>query len=146
MTKEYAVPGLRLGYITTNQTLSEFLRRQRMPWTISSISQAAAIYLLRHKADYVLPLADLLHERERVATELAKTGVIEPWPSDTHILLCRLRIGRASALKEWLATERGILIRDASNFEGLDASFFRIAVQTPEENNALIAAIQEWIK
>ena len=146
MTKEFAVPGLRLGYITANQTLSELLRRQRMPWTVGSISQAAGIYLLQHKADYVLPLADLLHERERVAAELSKTGVIEPWPSDTHILLCRLRIGRASALKEWLATERGILIRDASNFEGLDASFFRIAVQTPEENNALIAAIQEWIR
>ena len=57
----------------------------------------------------------------------------------------RLRGGKASALKEWLADTHGLLIRDASNFEGLDEGFFRIAVQTPEENNQLITAIKEWM-
>ena len=36
------------------------------------------------------------------------------------------------------------LIRDASNFEGLDARYFRIAIQTEEENNLLIEGIHEW--
>jgi threonine-phosphate decarboxylase len=48
-------------------------------------------------------------------------------------------------LKKYLAQIHGILIRDASNFQGLDSSFFRIAVQTPEENNRLIKAIESWI-
>jgi threonine-phosphate decarboxylase len=60
-------------------------------------------------------------------------------------MLARLRMGKASALKDYLAREHGILIRDASNFEGLDAGFFRIAVQTSEENNQLIKAIESWI-
>ena len=38
----------------------------------------------------------------------------------------------------------GILIRDASNFHGLDIHCFRVAAQTPEENDALIAAIKEF--
>ena len=47
-------------------------------------------------------------------------------------------------LKEYLAGECGILIRDASNFEGLNEHFFRIATQTPEENNELIESIKKW--
>jgi threonine-phosphate decarboxylase len=41
-------------------------------------------------------------------------------------------------------THHGILIRDASNFHGLDIHCFRVAAQTPEENDALIAAIKEF--
>jgi threonine-phosphate decarboxylase len=54
-------------------------------------------------------------------------------------------MGKASALKDYLAREHHILIRDASNFQGLDSTFFRIAVQTPEENNLLIDAIAQWV-
>lgn len=38
-------------------------------------------------------------------------------------MLVQLRMGKAAALKEYLATEHGILIRDASNFEGLNEHF-----------------------
>ena len=66
-------------------------------------------------------------------------------PSDTHILLCRLHCGTAASLKSFLISRFGILIRDASNFEGLDDHYFRIAVQTPTENDELIAAIQSYM-
>jgi threonine-phosphate decarboxylase len=59
--------------------------------------------------------------------------------------LCKLRIGKAASLKEYLAREHQILIRDASNFHGLDSTFFRIAVQRPEENEQLIDAIVQWM-
>ena len=55
-------------------------------------------------------------------------------------------MGRADNLKEFLATHHGLLIRDASNFEGLDAGYFRIAVQTAEEDDQMIKAITEWIE
>ena len=72
-------------------------------------------------------------------------GCVTTWPSDTHILLCKLRMGKSSALKEYLAEKHKILIRDASNFNGLDDTFFRIAVQGVEEDNILLDAIEEWL-
>ena len=86
-----------------------------------------------------------MHERQRVADKLSALGCIEVWPSQTHILLCKLRMGKAAALKEYLAKEHGLLIRDASNFEGLDDSFFRIAVQEKTENDLLLHAIEKWL-
>ncbi len=145
MTKEYAIPGLRLGYITAHEAVLNELRLQRMPWSVNQVAIDAGRYLLAHQDDYRLDLDALMSERSRVAEQLQKLGCIDVWQSDTHILLCKLRIGKASALKDYLACEHHILIRDASNFQGLDSTFFRIAVQTPEENDMLIDAIALWL-
>lgn len=145
MTKEFAIPGLRLGYLTGNETLLHQIRLQRMPWSVNQLAIDAGHYLLMHKDEYEIDLDSLLSETRRMADRLKSLGVVEVWPSDTHILLCKLRIGKASALKDYLATEHGILIRDASNFSSLDEGFFRIAVQTPEEDDELLNAIIEWI-
>ena len=145
MTKEYAIPGLRLGYITAHKAVLHNLRLQRMPWSVNQVAIDAGRYLLAHQDDYRLDLTALLEERDRVAEQLQRLGCIDVWRSDTHILLCKLRMGKASALKDYLAREHHILIRDASNFQGLDSTFFRIAVQTSEENNLLIDAIAQWL-
>lgn len=146
MTKEYAIPGLRLGYLTGCENLLQRVRLQRMPWSVNQLAIAAGHYLLRNSQDYVLDIEALIKERRRMETALTSLGCIDVWPSDTHILLCKLRFGKASALKEYLAVEQGILIRDASNFEGLDESFFRIAVQNKEDNDDLVYAIKTWIE
>ncbi len=145
MTKEYAIPGLRLGYITANAGVLQRIKLQRMPWSVNSVAIEAGHYLLSHGDEFRLDLDALLKERARMVEQFHKLGCIECWPSDTHIILCKLRMGKASALKDFLAKEHGILIRDASNFEGLDSSFFRIAVQEKEENDELIEAICDWI-
>ena len=145
MTKEFALPGLRLGYVIGQASLMTDLRHQRMPWSVNQVAISAAEYLLRHLPDYDFDVNALMCERERVAHQLSALGVVKVWPSDSHILLCKLSIGRADALKAYLASEHGILIRDASNFTGLDSSYFRISVQTPEEDDELIKAITEWI-
>ena len=60
-------------------------------------------------------------------------------------MLCRLPKGRARDLKEWLALRHGLLIRDASNFEGLSEEYFRVAAQRPDANDELTDRIKEWI-
>lgn len=145
MTKEFAIPGLRLGYVTANETLLQQVRLQRMPWSVNQVAIDAGHYLLMHQDEYTLDLKTLLMEKERMLQKLKSLGVIDVWPSDTNILLCKLRFGNAPSLKDYLAREHGILIRDASNFDGLDQTYFRIAVQTPEEDDLLINAIIEWL-
>lgn len=144
MTKRFAVPGLRLGYITACKELLHEIRMQRMPWSVNQLAIEAGHYLLHHSSGYEMDIALLLKEKERLAQSLLSIGGMEVWPSDTHYMLVQLRVGKAEALKEYLATEQGILIRDASNFEGLNEHFFRIAAQTPEENDKLVEGIKKW--
>lgn len=143
MTKAFAVPGLRLGYITGNAIYINKVKRFRQPWAVGTVAQNACRYLMAHTADYRIPVRELMHERRRVGMALAALPGIEVMPSQSHILLCRLTDGTAAELKETLARSYGILIRDAANFEGLGSGHFRIAVQTAEENDGLIRAITE---
>lgn len=144
MTKRFAVPGLRLGYITACNDLLHEIRMQRMPWSVNQLAIEAGHYLLQSSTGYDIDIPLLLSEKKRLVQSLLSVGGMEIWPSDTHYMLVRLRLGKAAALKEYLAMEHGILIRDASNFEGLNEQFFRIATQTPEENDKLVECIKKW--
>lgn len=144
MTKRYAIPGLRLGYLTGNARMMERLRSQRMPWSVNQLAIEAGHYLLEHEAEMEMDLVGYLREAQRLRNLLMQNGVTEVWDTKTHFMLARLRMGRASALKEYLLKEHGILIRDASNFSGLDERYFRVAAQGPEDNDRLAAAIVHW--
>ena len=145
MTKRYAIPGLRLGYVTAHPGLIGRLRTNRMPWSVNQLAIEAGLYLLSEGIPAGLSMKDYLAECARLKSSLEAIGGLEVWPTDTHFMLVCLRFGKAAALKEYLAREEGILIRDASNFEGLDERFFRIATQTPEENDELVGAIAKWM-
>ena len=146
MTKQYAIPGLRVGYFTASEGLTDDVRCLRLPWSVNSLAIEAAKYLLEEGDGISADIPQLLAERERLTNLLLATGMLEIWPTDTHYMLIKLRMGKAAALKDFLAVNHGILIRDASNFEGLDERFFRIATQTPEENDKLVKAISEWME
>lgn len=146
MTKQYAIPGLRVGYFTASEGLTDDVRCRRMPWSVNSLAIEAAKYLLEEGDGISADIPQLLAERERLKNLLLTTGMLEIWPTDTHYMLIKLRMGKAAALKDFLAVNHRILIRDASNFEGLDERFFRIATQTPEENDKLVKAISEWME
>ena len=146
MTKQYAIPGLRVGYFTASEGLTDDVRCRRMPWSVNTLAIEAAKYLLEEGDGISADIPQLLAERERLTNLLLATGMLEIWPTDTHYMLIKLRMGKAAALKDFLAVNHGILIRDASNFEGLDERFFRIATQTPEENDKLVKAISEWME
>ena len=142
MTKDYAVPGLRLGYIVAAPRLANRLRRHLRPWAVSALAVEAGKYLLQH--DEVLVQPDL-QEAQRLHRELCKIEGIDVMPSHTNFFLCRLHSGTAAQLKDYLAHKHKILIRDASNFRGLTAQHFRIAAQTPSENEALVAALLKFL-
>lgn len=146
LTKRYSMPGLRLGYVTGNASLLRHLRTRRMPWSVNGVALLAGLFLLEHPEAMPFHLAECLEETTRLQALLRQTGGMDVWDTDTHFMLVRLRMGKAAALKDYLALEHGLLIRDASNFEGLDGAYFRISTQQPEDNERLVNAIGQWME
>lgn len=144
MTKRYAIPGLRLGYVVANPNIIKNIRQVRMPWSVNAMAIEAGLYLCGHPDTAPIDLPALLSEAKRLRNRLEAIPGISVAPSGTHFMLCHLAEGRATELKDWLAREHGILIRDASNFEGLDEGCFRIAAQTPGQDDLLADAIKAW--
>ena len=131
MTKQYAIPGLRLGYVVGASLLIRTLRTHFRPWSVNALAIEGAKYLLR--------LTSL--------SSLAGIGLPDAiCPPSTPFFLCTIHPHTAAELKAYLVKEHGILIRDASNFRSLTPHHFRIATQSPEENDALVAAITQFLQ
>ncbi len=144
LTKQFMVPGLRIGYAIGARDLINQIRCLKMPWSVNAIAIEASHYLLENRHDYVVD-ADFLHsEALRISHAFRELGIFVE-NTDCNFLLAKLPHGTASELKLWMMDKYGLLIRDASNFEGLSEGYFRIAAQTPNENDLLIKAIEEWI-
>ena len=143
LTKEYMIPGLRIGYAIGPAVILDSLRRLRMPWSVNALAIEAAHFLLENGERNIISPEQLHVEAMRLSLSLSALGV-EVVPTDCNFILARLRSGRAAELKEWLVENCGILIRDASNFEGLTPAHFRIAAQSPEENDIFIKSMEQW--
>ena len=131
MTKSYAVPGLRIGYLIAPEAMAAQLRGCMRPWAVNALAIEAGKWLIGHG--------------EKAIPDKALMSVpgIDVRPTTTNFMLCRTADGTAAALKRQLAQQHHILIRDAANFEGLDAHHFRVAAQTHEENDLLVKALIE---
>ncbi|MDO5569934.1 MAG: histidinol-phosphate transaminase [Bacteroidales bacterium] len=143
LTKEFCIPGLRLGYITSCKELIEKIDNLKMPWTVNAIAIEAGKYLLNHNIEIKEKLINLINERNRVIKEISKIDGFECFDSDTHFFLCKSEKIKVEELKNILANKYGILIRNAENFGENCKSMFRIAVLDEEKNSMLIEAINE---
>ena len=144
MTKRYAVPGLRLGYITASASIISSLREQYRPWAINALSLEAGKWLVSNEAVAIKDLPTYLAETQRLRAMLNMIEGIEAQQTQTNFFLCTIQQATAAELKEYLAREHGILIRDASNFTDLTPHHFRVATQSPDENDTLAAAIRNY--
>lgn len=76
MTKQYAIPGLRVGYFTASEGLTDDVRCRRMPWSVNSLAIEAAKYLLEEGDGISADIPQLLAERERLTNLLLATGYV----------------------------------------------------------------------
>ncbi len=139
MTKFHALTGLRIGYGVFSPAIANKLKKFKEPWTVNTLAQKAAIAALgdNEYADRTFRL--IAKEKRFLEGSLKETG-IEFYPSDVNFYLLKTRgnAGIASKLRE-----KGILVRDCSNFRGLDSSFIRVAVRSRRETKVLIKTLIE---
>lgn len=145
MTKTYAVPGLRLGYVTAQPAVIAAIRRCARPWAVNALAIEAGMYLLRCGRPAIPDLRRYLADAAGLRRSLCGVPGISVRPTATNFMLAELARGTAAGLKEHLARRHGMLIRDCSNFAGLSPRHFRVAARTPEDNRRLVAAIGEYV-
>ncbi len=134
MSKAFAFAGARVGYAVADEAMISAVLVTRLPYHLSSATQALALTALA-SSDLLLAEVDaLISERNRVASELEKLG-FRVIPSSANFLLFS---GFSSdAHQTWKAlVEKGVLIRDV----GLPG-YLRVTIGLPVENEQFLAAI-----
>ncbi len=145
ISKGYDVPGLRIGYIIASPKITSEVYKYLIPWSMNAIAIEAAKYILIHPAQFTLPIRKWQRETTEFMSQLNKLDGLEVIPTLVTFFLVRLKKGTAADLKTYLLDNYGILIRDASNFRGLNEAYFRLSTQNTTQNAELIDAIKEWL-
>ena len=137
-TKSFAMAGVRLGYLlcADGAFLTEMSKKTQC-WNVSSLAQAAGVAALDCGNWLRGSVKEIHREREKLAEGLRALGV-RVYPGEANFLLLYSETDLYGEL-----LQRGVLIRDCSNYVGLRKGFYRIAVRTPEENAALLTAVKE---
>lgn len=146
LSKKYCIPGLRLGYVVASPIIINRLKHIRQPWAVNALAIEAGKFMVEHDPVMIPDLKAYLGEAQRLHARLAAMEGLMVMKTNTNFMLVNIDYGDAQELKQWLIDNHGILIRDASNFRGLDNHCFRITSQTPEENDCLVEAIAEYIR
>ncbi len=130
MSKAFAFAGGRLGYLIATPAVIDAMLLVRLPYHLSSVTQAAARAALRHADDTLGSVAKLIGERERVSAALTTAG-FEVVPSDANFILFGRFADAAATWQRYL--DAGVLIRDV----GI-TGFLRTTIGVAEENDEFL--------
>lgn len=139
LTKLYAFPGLRFGYLLTeNKKIIENLNKLTPSWDINTLALEAAKFSLTQDMSQVV--LKIQKEKSILLNNLKSVG-IEVFDSKANFLLCRYKKKLSNAL-----LNQGVIVRDCSDYRGMDDTYFRVAVRTNSDNMILFKNIKELIE
>jgi histidinol-phosphate aminotransferase len=135
-SKAYGLASVRVGMAFTSKEIISYFNKMKPPYNVSKPNQEAVMVRLSEEARTKKEVAAVLSERKRVVDELVKIRIIEKvYPSDANFVLAKSV--DATLIYDYLV-DRKVIVR---NRHSVVNNALRITIGTPEENNALIAAL-----
>lgn len=144
LTKFFGIPGLRLGAVVTDPGVAKVIRGAVDPWRVNVLAQAAGEAALQDREHMAATFELVRSERNYLFKALSGLKGVRPIPGAANFLLVNLSAS-GKKVKEVIPElgRRGVLVRDCSNFHGLDGEYIRIAIRTRPENDKLLAFLAE---
>lgn len=141
LTKFYGIAGLRFGYASGSFEIIEKLKKFKQPWSINSVAQWIAEEIIRDEEFRDKSLDFFRKEKDFFESRL-KTLPLEYFSSVANFYL--IKINRKGVFQHML--KKGILIRDCSNFYGLNENFIRVSVKRRTENKIFFKELEEFLR
>ncbi|MDF5756008.1 histidinol-phosphate transaminase [Spongiactinospora sp. TRM90649] len=134
MSKAFAMAGTRVGYLAAHPAVIEALLLVRLPYHLSSLTQAAARVAIAHRSELLATVDELRAERDATVEWLRARG-LRAADSDANFVLFGRFPDRRAVWEALLA--RGVLVREVGPPEWL-----RVSIGTSEEMAAFRAAME----
>jgi histidinol-phosphate aminotransferase len=140
-SKAFALAGARIGYALASPEVVEDLKRVRLPYHLSALTQAAGLTALRHEDEAAAGLDAIRAERDRIVRALSEIDGATVFPSQANFVLFQPP-GDAKVLWQGLL-DRGVLVRDLTDVvpKGL-----RVTAGTTHEVDLFLKAVEEVLR
>jgi threonine-phosphate decarboxylase len=143
LTKSFGLAGLRLGYCVSHPSIGKKISHNKITWNINGLAQMAGITALENLSHVRRARKIIKSEREfmyaSINNNLSSFSAIK---SDVNFYLIQLRNGHSKQIRDLLLEKNGILVRDCSNFRGMNDKYIRVAVRTRSENLSLLNSLE----
>ena len=147
-TKFFAIPGLRLGYgICFDDEFMIKMLEKKEPWSVNNIAELAGKILLQDR-EYIEKTNNWIKiEKKYMYENLKEIEGLKTYKTEINFILVKIKNEyldkvNAQILREKML-EKGIVIRDASNFVYLNDNYFRLAVKDRKNNVRVLEALKE---
>ena len=137
-SKAFALAGARIGYVLASPTLVDDLRRVRLPYHLSALTQAAGVAALRHADEATASIDTIREQRDRLVETLSRIDGATVFPSQANFVLFQ---PPGDAKATWRALlDRGVLIRDLSD---VIPNALRVTAGTAHEVDLFLKSLEE---
>jgi threonine-phosphate decarboxylase len=141
-TKFFGLPGLRLGYGYAVSHIARNFHQAALPWHVNALADLAGQVILQETDFIHKTKAYVAQQRAEMLAHLRTISEIHVYDTDANFVLIKLLETDEETIFQQLL-RRGLLIRKASSFDGLDRSYIRIAIKDCDSNQRLLLAFHE---
>lgn len=150
MSKNYGLPGVRLGFIyTADNFIHEQISSNIPIWNLNSIAEFYLEIILKNKISLLESFENTKKDRDNFILKLNKLDLINKvFESDANFILFQINKVNFNSndLLDYLLNDYNIFIKDVTDkFKNESKFYFRIAVREPNENDRLVLALQKFI-
>jgi histidinol-phosphate aminotransferase len=138
MSKAFSFAGARVGYLVADPMVKDAMMIVRLPYHLSSITQAVAQVALDFKDELLAGVETLIQSRESLITSLSSLGLTTVKTDANFILFTGFKQNARELWSDLL--KKGVLIRDV----GL-SGHLRVTIGTEAENKLFLSALKELI-
>ena len=135
MSKAFAFAGARLGYLAADKAVIDAIQLVRLPYHLSTLTQAAAEVALDFQMELLAKVEKLVKARDELASSLAELG-LRVAPSDANFILFSGFKSTSQQLWKQLLAE-GVLVRDVE-LEG----WLRVTIGNDAENQLFLKVLK----
>jgi histidinol-phosphate aminotransferase len=136
---KFGLAGLRVGYLIGRRDVIAEIEKLRPPFNIGVLNAEAALFALEHEGEYRRQAAVIRTERDRLQQALKALPGVTPYASEANMILSR--VPDAKRAFEGMKG-RGVLVKNVSALHPLLANCLRLTIGTPEENTAMLQALE----
>ncbi|TXK85548.1 threonine-phosphate decarboxylase CobD [Paenibacillus sp. N3.4] len=147
MTKFFAIPGIRLGFMVAHPDFIKQIKTLQVQWSVNYLAQRIGAAVLDDEAFEQSSRDWLEAEKPWLTGQLRELG-LEVTPSDVNFLLFSFPDNMGITVKQAQTHmgHQGILIRDASLFKGLNDRYCRVAIRLRADNERLVEGLREMLQ
>ena len=143
MTKMYAMPGLRLGYMAASPSIVKEIQQLAPHWNVNRLAAEIGSIVLTDKPYRQKTIVHSQNMLVAMSTFLKSKGC-EVTQSQTNFLLFKLYQPNREFFQYFL--RKGLVLRHSENFQGLDGQWYRIGMKTAEDMEILKKELTVWFE